>query len=194
MSATLFFIPMLTFKQYLTEHVLSIGLNPAHDKFREHHRQQIHDMIQKAYSHPDLGGYGGLKSGSAEESEAIHKDISSSVIKAVARDGKITSVNLYKKQHGRKSIASATDGTEQGKKDFMKTKIEDNEMKRAWGEVSGKVEHIHKKIGSPDIPASRAGELLGKEVTPHEDGVHYDRKIGADMHTKKMVGHPKLGS
>lgn len=183
---------MLNFKQFITERVLSIGLNDKHEKLREKHRQEIHDMIHKAYSHPDLGGYSGLKSGSDEESKAIHHDISNSIIKATRRDGKITSVNLYKKQHGRKSIALATDGSEQGKKDLMKNKHEDDIHKRAWGEVSGKVAHIHKKIGTPDIPASRAKELLNKDVISHPDNVHYDRKIGNHMHTKKMVGHPKV--
>jgi len=178
-----------SFKQFLTERVVSIGINPEHEKFREQHRDEIHDMIHKAYK--PLGGYAGHDSGSSEESKAIHADIDSSVIKATRRDGRLTAVNLYKKQHGRKSIASATDGSEQGKKDFVKTKIEDHEQKRAWGEVSGKVAHIHAKIGTPDIPASRAKELLGKEVTPHGDDVYYDRPIGGHVHTKKMVGHPQ---
>lgn len=181
---------MQTFTEFITEHVLSIGLNDNHDRFREQHRGEFHDLIQKAYK--PIGGYAGHKSGSESESKAIHDDISSSVIKATKRDGKITAVNLYKKQHGRKSIASASDGTDQGKKDYLKTKIEDHEMKRAWGEVSGKVAHIHSKIGTPDIPSSRAKELLGKDVKPHADGVHYDRAIGGEVHTKKMVGHPKV--
>lgn len=181
---------MLTFNQFIIERVLSIGLNPEHEKYREHHRQEMHDMIRKAYSQPELGGYGGLKSGSPEESKAINDDISNSVIKATRRDGKITAVNLYKKQHGRKSIAAATNGTEQGKKDLIKTKLEDTEQQRAWGEVSGKVAHIHKKIGTPDIPASRAKELLGKDVTPQGE-YEYTRNIGGTPHTKKMVGFPK---
>lgn len=185
---------MHTFKEYLSEEllnerVLSIGLNPEHEKHRETHRKEIHDMIHHAYS--SIGGYGGHKSGSEEESKAIHHDISSSVIKATKRDGKITAVNMYKKQHGRKSIAAATDTTAQGKDDLKKTKLEDHEHKRAWGEVSGKVAHLHSKLGTPDIPAHRAKELLGKDVKHHDDGVHYDRKIGDQMHTKKMVGHPK---
>lgn len=185
---------MLSFKEYLEEEyleerVLSIGLNPSHEKHRETHRGHIHDMIHHAYK--SIGGYGGHASGSKKESDAIHDDISHSVIKAVKRNGKLSSVNLYKKQHGRKSIASATDGTAQGKKDFMKTKLEDHEHKRAWGEVSGKVASIHKKLGTPDIPSKKAGKLLGKKIKPHADGVHYDRKLGDKMHTKKMVGHPK---
>ncbi|MHB8124002.1 MAG: hypothetical protein ACYDG4_18100 [Desulfuromonadaceae bacterium] len=180
---------MLSFAEYLNERVLSIGLKADHEQHREKHRAEIHDMLRAAYE--PIGGYGGNESGSKAESDAIHHDISNSIIKATKRDGKISSVNLYKDQHGRKSIASATDGSAQGKKDFMSTKGEDHTQKRAWGEVSGKVSHLHSKIGTPDIPASRAKELLGKDVKPHADGVHYDRKIGDHEHTKKMVGHPK---
>jgi hypothetical protein len=180
---------MQTFNSFLNEHVLSIGLNDKHEKHREAHRKEFHDMIHHAYK--DIGGYAGHKSGSDEESHAIHHDITHSVIKATKRDGKITAVNLYKRQHGRKSIAAATDGTPQGKKDFVKTKIEDHEHKRSWAEVSGKVEHISKKIGVPVIPAKKAGKLIGKEIKHHPDGEHYTRKIGGHEHTKVAMGHPE---
>jgi hypothetical protein len=182
---------MQNFKSFITEKILSIGINPEHEVHREKHRQEIHDMIHKSYSDPSIGGYGGLKSGSKEESDAIHKDITDSAIKATKRNGKITAVNLYKKQHGRKSIASASDGSEQGKKDWKKTKIEDHEQKRAWGEVSGAVEHSQRKMGVPVVHSNRAGELLNKSVKQHADGEHYDRKIGGEMHTKVIMGHPK---
>jgi hypothetical protein len=185
---------MKTFKEYLQENnliekVLSIGLNPEHEKHRETHRKEIHDIIHKSYKSVD--GYAGHKSGSSEESKAIHHDITHSDIKVVKRGDHISSVNLYKKSHGRKSIASGTDGTEQGKKDFVKTKTDDHTQKRAWGEVSGKVAHMHSKIGTPDIPSKHAAKLLGKDVKHHPDGKHYDRKIGNTIHTKKMVGHTK---
>ena len=187
-------VTMLTFKSFipLDEKVLSPGLNPEHEKFRELHRNEIHDMIQKSYSHPKIGGYSGLKSGSEEESKAIHDDISSSLIKMTKRDGKITSVNLYKPQFGRKSIASATDGSEQGKKDFLKNKLEDHEMKRAWGEVSGAPEAISRKIGNPVIPIEKMKTLLkGKQIKPVGDTGHYERTIGGQPHVKIGVGHPK---
>jgi hypothetical protein len=80
------------------------------------------------------GGYGGVSSGSKEESDAIHHDIThSGVIKATRRGNKITNVRLYKSQHGRKMIAAGTDGSNQGKEDFLKTSAEDNTQKRAWG-------------------------------------------------------------
>lgn len=181
---------MQNFKDFLVEHILNIGLNPKHEKFREQHREEIHDLIRNSYV--QSGGYSGNKSGSTEESKAIHHDISNSIIKATKRNGKISSVNLYKKQFGRKSIASATDGTEQGKIDFKKTKLEDHEQKRAWGEVSGAVEHISRKMGIPGVPANKAEGLLGKFVDKDaEDEYHYTRKIGNDTHRKMIVGHPK---
>lgn len=181
---------MQYFKSFLTEKVLSIGLNPSHEKYREHHRQQIHDIIHKSYK--PLGGYLGIKSGSPEESDAIHQDISKSMIKAVKRDGKITAINLYKKQHGRKTIASGTDGSEQGKKDWFKTKLEDHEQKRAWGEVSGAPEHIQRKMGVPAVPSSQAGKLLGKKITPVKgDKERYSREIAGHPHVKVIMGYPK---
>ena len=181
---------MLTFKNYIVEKVLSIGLNPKHDKFREQHRQEMHDMIQKSYK--PIGGYLGLQSGSKEESDAIHGDISKSIIKATRRDGKITALNMYKKQHGRKSITSATDGTDRGKKDWMKTKLEDHEQKRAWGEVSGAPEHIQRKLGVPVVPASKASKLLGKKVERIKgDKERYSREIAGHPHVKVIMGYPK---
>ena len=184
---------MLQFREFLEkqihEKVLSPGFNPSHESHREKHRKEIHNILHTQYK--QIGGYGGLGSGTKEESDAIHHDISNSNIKMTKRDGKVSQVNLYKDIHGRKSIASGTDGSDQGKKDFMKNKIDDHLQKRAWGEISGKMSHIHAKIGTPDIPSSRAKELLNKDVSHHQDGVHYDRTIGGHMHTKKMVGHPK---
>lgn len=104
---------------YMTERVISIGLNPEHEKYREHHRQELHDMIHHSYK--PIGGYVGHGSGTKEESKAIHDDISHQNIKAVRRNGKLTAAAMYKKSHGRKGIAAATNGTPQGKADLYKT-------------------------------------------------------------------------
>lgn len=178
---------MLSFKQFLSERFVTVGFS-GNEPEREQHRQQIHDMLRTAYK--EIGGYGGHESGSDDESNAIHNDITNSVIKATKRNGNLTAVGLYKKLHGRKSIAVATDGTPQGKQDFLKMKSEDNARKRAWGEVSGKVEHISKKLGFPVIPAAKASQLIGKSVDVDDDGEHYFRKIGKTLHRKVIVGHP----
>lgn len=181
---------MKTFREFIQEHVLSIGLNPKHDKYRDQHRQEIHDILTKSYA--PIGGYGNLGSGTKEESDAIHKDISTSFIKAYRRGGKITSVNLYRDQYGRKSIAAGTDGSEQGKIDFKKNKIEDNKQKRAWGEASGKVAAGAEKVGMPKVPSSEAEKLVKKPIISKDaDGHSYTRMIGDKEVKKAIYGHPK---
>jgi len=181
---------MITFKEYLAERVLNIGFKPEQEPAREKYRAQFHHILQTSYKGVD-GGYGGHGTGTPEESAAIHHDISHSLIKATKRGDNITTVNLYKAQHGRKSIASGTDQSPAGKNDFLKNKTDDHKQKRAWAETSGKIEAIYKKIGYPHVPANRAKELTGKEVVPHPDGEHYDRHINGHLHTKIILGHPK---
>lgn len=184
---------MKLFKEYLEERVISIGLSSDQEHQREKHRGEIHDLLHKAYSHPSIGGYGGHESGSKEESDAIHHDISHSIVKATKRDGKITAVNLYKNQHGRKLIAAGSDGSEKGKEDWKKINHEDHKEKRSWGEVSGAVEKLQNKVGVPKIPAKHAEKLLGKKVThSKEDEFKYTRKIGGHDKEKTIMGHPKI--
>ena len=83
--------------------------------------------------------------------------------KLCVRDGHVYAAMLYKDQHGRKSIASGTDGSSQGKRDYLKMKDEDIGQKRAWAEVSGPVELIMKKSGALPVPNSLAATLTGKE-------------------------------
>jgi hypothetical protein len=182
---------MLSFLQFqtLSERVISIGLNPEHERHRETHRQEMHDMIRKSYSY--AGGYAGLGSGSKEESKAIHDDISNPhhLIKAIKRDGKLTAVNIYKHQHGRKSITSATDGTEQGKKDWKTIKQEDK-GRHGWAETSLKATDALKKLGYPEIPVHNMKKILNKKLTA-TTGNSYKRDIGGHEHEKIGLGYPK---
>lgn len=184
---------MLNFKQYLSEKVLSIGFNPDHDKFREQHRQDIHDIIQKSYTKVD-GGYGGLGSGTEEESKQIHDDISNLNIKAVRRNNKITAVNLYKDQFGRKSVATGHDGSEQGKSDWKKVASEDIHQtdRNVWGEVSGGSEIAKKRLGAKEIPYDKMGTLTGKTLQKVGDSNRYIRNIGGSPHEKVGIGNPKV--
>lgn len=180
---------MDNFNQYIAEHVLSIGINPRHAHHREKHRAEIHDMLRNSYK--EIGGYSGISSGSKKESDAIHDDITHSLIKAVKRNGKITAAMLYKDKHGRKGVATGTDGTSQGKKDFKKVAGEDQDHKRAWSEVSGAPEHLMRKSGMPIVHNKHAKALLDKDVTLDPNGEHYTRRIGDHDHRKVIVGYPK---
>lgn len=184
---------MKSFRQYLSEKVLSIGFNDKQEKFREQHRDEIHDIIQKSYSKVD-GGYGGHGSGTPEESKQIHKDISNLNIKAIQRNGKITAVNMYKDQYGRKSVATGHDGSDQGKKDWKQIASEDiNQSDRhVWGEVSGGSEVAKKKLGAKEIPYENIGKLTGKETVRVGNTNRYVRDIGGEPHEKVGIGNPRI--
>lgn len=179
----------------LNERVVNIGLGDTNHPAREKHRHEFFNILRNSYSSPELGGYGGHKSGSDEEHRAIHDDISKSKIKATKRDGKITTVALYKDQHGRKLIAGGTDGTPQGKADFKKARAEDitHKDRHSWAEVSGKLTHIMNNMGSPKVPSSHAAHLTGKKIlATSDDGHEYTRDIAGHPHAKRIYGHPKI--
>lgn len=187
---------METFLQFLEEKFLNPGFNPAHERYRELHRQDIHDILRKSYA--NIGGYGGHKSGSDEESKAIHSDIKNSHMKMVRRDGKISSVVLYKvnkDSHGRKLVAAGTNGTNAGSEDLHSTMREDfktqADARNVWGEFSGALAHIlRKKIKAPVISPRSASELTGKK-TKVLGGNKYKRIIGGTVKTKIILGKPK---
>lgn len=186
---------MLTFKKFLEEKYLNIGFHDGQGKEHlEKHRQEMHDHLRNSYK--EIGGYSGHKPGSKEESDAIHHDLSHHAVKAVRRNGKITALAVYKRaQDGknRKLIGVGTNGTKEGAHDFRHhITREDHGQKRAWAEVSGAVEHIYRKAGMPQHPASSAEKILGKKVKINKDDPNrYTRKIGDEDHEKTILGHVK---
>lgn len=143
---------------------------------------QVWDMLQVAY--------GGDFRSAANKEELIDD---SGLWKLVFRAGKLTAVNVYKDSHGRKSIASATDKTTQGKRDYIMMKNDDVKFERAWGEVSGAPEAIMKKSGLKPVPNKFAHALTGKEILSlNDDGFHYTRMIGGHPEEKIIYGAPQL--
>ena len=179
---------MKTFRQYLDE-------SWATDDSGEH-KAKYHDQVHKllSTSYKTIGGYGGHDSGSEGEHKAITADIMHPhhILKVNSVHGNVTSAAIYKKEHGRKLIALGTDGSQQGKIHANRIISEDNKHKRSWAEVSGAVEHLNKKHGTPDIPNELAEKLTGKVILKHNADNSYDRTIGGQIHTKRLMGHPKL--
>ena len=146
--------------------------------------QQVWDIMQRSYA--SIGGFG-----TASSPEELIQF--SGLWKIVTRDGNITAVNIYRDQHGRKSIASGTDGSPQGKKDYLMIKNEDVKFNRAWAEVSGAPEKILIRAGAKAIPAKFAPILTQKEILSYNpDGVHYTRLIAGHPHEKAMYGVVKV--
>lgn len=184
---------MLSFRQYIEEsRTLEIGRNPAHDIYRKSHADQMHNVLRDSYK--SIGGYNDLGSGSKEESEAIHSDISNPNhhIQATIDRDKITSVIIKKKTRsgkvkGRKLIAAGTNNSVQGKKDLMRSLKQSKKKQNVSAEVSDALGHIMKKIGYPEIPSSEVSGIIGKDVKP-TGPTTYSRKIGGRKeHEKTLV-------
>lgn len=146
--------------------------------------KQVWDLLQVSYK-----PHGGFLSASSLE-ELIND---SGLWKIVTRGGLVSSVNIYKDSHGRKSIASATDGTREGLHDYIMVKNADLKLQRSWAEVSGKPEIILIKSGAKPISAKYAGLLTGKEILGYNsDGVHYTRMIAGEPHEKTIFGFVEI--
>jgi len=141
-------------------------------------------MLQSSYEKS-----GGFKSASSPE-ELIKK---SGLWKLVTRNGNITALRIYKNQFGKKAIAAGTNGTTQGKIDYMFINKEDISLGRAWAEVSGAPEHIMKRSGAIPIPAKFAEFLTKKLILKiSDDGFHYIRLIKGEPFEKIIYGTASL--
>ena len=129
---------MLTFKGFLNEGFINlINDNPKKSDYID----AVWDMIQKSYA-----PIGGIKSNGFQSKEAM---MNVPFWKIGTVNGKPVAVTFYKDKNGRKSVASGTDGSDEGKKriiDMMK-----NELKRSYGEKSKASLGLMLKIVPPDV-------------------------------------------
>lgn len=160
----------------LTEHFVNL-ITPAE---KAPFKDQVWDLLQTAYA--GIGGFKGAK-------DADELADTPGLWKLSRRNGKIVTVAVYKDVHGRKSIASGTDGSIEGRRDFHNIKNADLNMKRMWVEASGAIEHILNKSKAKTIPNKFAGILTGKEILNlNPDGVHYTRLIAGHPYEKIIFG------
>lgn len=160
----------------------SAFLNLISSADKQKYVNECWDLLQAAYA-----AVGGFKS--ADSPDDLVRD--SFMWKLARKNGKVVACCIYKKQFGRKRIASATDNTSTGKAELMAIYKED--LTRAWTECSGAVERALMKLGGEHfmIPAEHAPTLTGKECIPSEDGFHYKRKIAGSYHEKVIIGTPE---
>jgi hypothetical protein len=169
-------INQLTFANILLERFINLHTPQDMSKYID----VIWEILQDSYV-----SIGGFKSATDKE-DLMRK---SGLTKLVTKGGKVIAVKIYKDELGRKSIAGGSDGSDEGKKWFIKICEEDIKLNRAWGEVSGAIEHIMLKRGSVPIPNSMVAHILGKPVISLDpDGYHYTREIQGEPHTKIMIG------
>jgi len=190
---------MLTFKKYLEERF--INLLPHHESQKQEHAKHVHDMLTKSYA-----DQGGIHGSGFENPESMVKKIP--MWKLHKSGGKVRAAALYKDKEGRKRVAIATDGSDEGKKVAARIMVDDIRQGRSYGETSGKSlsflkkhagEHLKKHVKTYD-EASKIVKSSGDEtrkppendleVTRHPEykDHFYQRQIGGEWHTKLMVG------
>lgn len=164
----------------LTERVVNL-FNPDE---KQKYAKPVWDMLQTAYE--PSGGFGSA----ASIEELIDK---TALWKLVVRDGNISALAIYKDSQGRKGIASASDGSFQGKKDYRMIRQDDIKLKRSWAEVSGGPEAIIKKLKGEPLPNKFAPILTGKKILNYnDDGIHYTRLIAGVPREKVIYGFVQL--
>ena len=91
----------------LTERFLTLISNSERSKYLD----IVWDMLEKSYA--KIGGFK-----SVDSKDTLIKE--TSLWKLVRKNNKIVAVSIYSDKLGRKAIGGATDGTDEGKKLFIK--------------------------------------------------------------------------
>ena len=191
---------MHTFKKFLQERFINL----LHDDPRkQQYAHEVHGMLQKAYEK-----IGGIQGSGFRSPEDMVKNIP--MWKLHKKGGKIRGAVLYKDTNGRKSVATATDGSEEGKKGVAEIYRDDVIRGRAYGERSASALSFTKKVVGAEhlkkhiIPYHHVQKTLGDDTEirrpPHDDPEiqrhpefkdhFYQRQIGGHWHTKLMFGTP----
>jgi hypothetical protein len=191
---------MKTFRGYLEERFINL----LHDDPRKHeYADEVHAMVQKSYE--KIGGIHG--SGFRDKHDMIRNI---PMWKLKKKGGKIVSAAFYKDRDGRKSVAIASDGSDEGKRGVAEIFRDDLHRGRSYGEKSSAALSFTKKVVGSEhlkkhiIPYHQVQKHLGSDEEirrPPDDDAEvqrhpefkehfYQRKIGDHWHTKLMLGTP----
>lgn len=186
---------MLSLKEFmLTEKFKNFLQSDTESK--EKYAEEVYDMIQKAYE-----SQGGIHGSGFHSPEDMVKNIP--FWKLGFKNGKLVAVTMYKDKEGRKTVASATNGSPDGKSVLTNIMIADLAQQRAFKEVSGKaLSFLKKNTNVLDfvMPVDKIQKTLDKEIRipeaddpelvrhPELKDYFYQRKIGGGWHTKIALG------
>lgn len=172
-------------------------------KKKEKYADEVWNMIQNAYKK-----IGGIRGSGFRSKEDMIDNIP--FWKVATKNGKVVAVAMYKDKGGRKRVASATDGTDEGKDKLEMIGKEDLSQERSYAEVSSSsLKFLLRRWKGPKdikdymILPQEAEKVLGEklkypvpdndpEVIAHPElkKYFYQREIGGHYHTKLMIGKP----
>ena len=165
----------------LLEHYLTLISPDQKDKYKN----IVWDILQKSYK--NIGGFWTHK----DPDELIKF---TSLWKLNRKRGEIVAVAVYRDRMGRKCVGMGSNGTLPGIEALMGIMKEDQDpkLRRAWIEISPRLEKIWKKIGGKQLNSNLANLILQTNVTPMDE-YHYERKIAdREPQVKSIWGFPKV--
>lgn len=191
---------MLRFCELINEHFVNlIGDDPK----KHEHKEEAFRLLQHAYK-----PIGGIHGSGFKSPDDMVKNIPMWKLKK-NREGKISALTMYKDKNGRKAVAAATDGTDEGKKHLASIMKADLTHKRSYSEKSGPALSFVKRhtpdgfVKSVALHPDHVKKLMPDEEfrdAPHDDPEvvkhpdlkdhFYQRKIGGEWHTKISLGTP----
>jgi hypothetical protein len=160
--------------------------------------EEVYDMITKSYAY--IGGHANYTS-----ADKIRQDDSISVFALIDSDDddQADAVRMYKKtSHGKKIIATATDGDRANSAVIRDRIAKDLKTPSIYAEVSGKSAGLAIKLAANIITDQKTvQDVLGKGKKIKWHGEHpegefpgttgwYTRFIGGEPHTKILIGQP----
>lgn len=159
------------------------------DDEKEEFAEEIFNLIDTAYA--PIGGHPNYKSpadviGDERDAEYMVIDLDD--------DPEFDAVKMSKnKAAGNKSVGMGHDGSKPARSAAVNISATLLKMPGFYAEISGKLLDILSAKGAPII---RDEEIIrkvlkGKEITMNDDG-SYSREIGGEMHTKVLMGNPKV--
>ena len=193
---------MITFKQFINSIVTESFVNifPHDEEKQNTHINALHDLVHKAYA-----ADGGIRGADFESPESMKKI---PMIKMNRKDGVINAAAFYKGgSGGRKRVAIATNGTEEGKSALANIMTSDLKTDRSYGESSKRsLSFLHKHMHADDVLKFAIHPDTIKKLRPNDefrdvphDDTHlskyphlknhfYQRKIGGAWETKVALG------
>lgn len=144
----------------------------------------ILDMVAKSYGYTDIPA--------KEPGDLVKYD--TWWVTLNSDDEPIACALMKTTSYGMKAGLTAQNGTSEGKRAAVKF-IDRYFENGFYGEVSDRMGEIALSKGVPVVPSKYVSHILGKEIEPEPDGIHYYRHInqgGIGRKRKVMVGKPKV--
>jgi hypothetical protein len=153
---------------------------------KEKYKDVVWDILQKSYK--DIGGFWTHKN----PEELIQL---TSVWKLAKKNGEIVAAAVYRDKFGRKCVGLGSNGTFIGIEALMGIMAEDQnpKLRRAWIEISPRLERMWKKIGGNRLNTNVIKALMRSADISPVDEYRYERHIaGVEPQVKSAWGWPQL--